>query len=204
MHALFRILVVSVKFVSQQIGAMRFSCAASAAHFFIIKKGAYFTSITPLGVKFIILIVCKKHTKEDNMFCGKCGQKIPDDATICPLCGAPTENAPVSTQSVQSKQDSDKSYGKGMLKSVLVISIVLLAEMFLRRIIPYGVTYTIVSALCSIAECATLILLAVKTIKFGTLRDEGGKLFIGTIVVAGIYTLWTLINVIQSVIYSFI
>ena len=28
------------------------------------------------------------------MFCGKCGNNVPDGAVVCPACGAPTGAAP--------------------------------------------------------------------------------------------------------------
>ena len=52
------------------------------------------------------------------MFCGKCGNNIPDGAVVCPACGAPTGAAPGAKK-------SNKNLIAGIVGVVVVIALVI-------------------------------------------------------------------------------
>lgn len=56
------------------------------------------------------------------MFCRNCGQNIPDDATVCEVCGTPVENDEVIGQA-DSVSYSDNSVQGGAPKSKVVAGI---------------------------------------------------------------------------------
>ena len=52
------------------------------------------------------------------MFCGKCGNNVPDGAVVCPACGAPTGAAPGAKK-------SNKNLIAGIVGVVVVIALVI-------------------------------------------------------------------------------
>lgn len=46
------------------------------------------------------------------MFCQKCGKEIPDDAAICPYCGAPTQESPADNKKKSPDKKKKKKVGR--------------------------------------------------------------------------------------------
>ena len=42
-----------------------------------------------------------KHQEEERMFCGNCGNQVPEGANVCPNCGTPVAGAPVQPEAPQ-------------------------------------------------------------------------------------------------------
>ena len=54
------------------------------------------------------------------MFCGKCGNNVPDGAVVCPACGAPTGAAPAP-----GAKKPNKNLIAGIVGVVVVIALVI-------------------------------------------------------------------------------